>query len=168
VSLSVRRTASFTLHVVHGLLRLFGQVRTYAIVADTVEVTHLFTEHHAERALELIFGGDVLDVDADSDYSAAFGRFREEFPDIVTRRTTVVILGDGRGNGHDPNLPAFEEIARRGRQLIWLTPERGNRWRLGRCDLPRYAELCDRVDVVRDLDGLDRVTDDILSGLAGR
>jgi hypothetical protein len=39
------------------------------------------------------------------------------------------------------------------------------------CDLPRYAELCDRVDVVRDLDGLDRATDDILSGpsgLAGR
>jgi hypothetical protein len=65
-------------------------------------------------------------------------------------------------------MPALEEIARRGKQLIWLTPERRNMWRLGRCDLPRYAELCDRVDVVRDLDGLDRATSDILSGLAGR
>ena len=80
----------------------------------------------------------------------------------------MVILGDGRGNGHDPNLAAFEEITRRGKQLIWLTPERRNMWRLGGCDLPRYAELCDRVDVVRDLDGLDRATDDILSGLARR
>jgi len=168
VSLSVRRTARFTLHVVHGLQRLFGQVRSFAFVADTVEVTDLFAEHQAERALELIFGGDVLDVDADSDYGAAFGRFREDFPDIVTRRTTVVILGDGRGNGHDPNMAAFEEIARRGKQLIWLTPERRNMWRLGRCDLPRYAESCDRVDVVRDLDGLDRATDDILAGLATR
>jgi uncharacterized protein with von Willebrand factor type A (vWA) domain len=168
VSLSVRRTARFTLHVVHGLQRLFGQVRTFAFVADTVEVTDLFAEHHAERALALIFGGDVLDIDADSDYGAAFGRFREEFPDIVTRRTTVVILGDGRGNGHDPNMAAFEEIARRGKQVIWLTPERRNMWRLGHCDLPGYAELCDRVDVVRDLDGLDRATDDILAGLAGR
>jgi uncharacterized protein with von Willebrand factor type A (vWA) domain len=168
VSLSVRHTARFTLHFVHGLQRLFGQVRTFAFVADTVEVTDLFAEHQAERALELIFGGDVLDIDADSDYGAAFGRFRTEFPDTVTRRTTVVILGDGRGNGRDPNMAAFEEIARRGKQLIWLTPERRNMWRLGRCDLPRYAELCDRVDVVRDLDGLDRATDDILSGLAGR
>jgi uncharacterized protein len=168
VSLSVRRTARFTLHFVHGLQRLFGQVRTFAFVADTMEVTDLFAEHQAERALALIFGGDVLDIDADSDYGAAFGRFREEFPDIVTRRTTVVILGDGRGNGHDPNLAAFEEIARRGKQLIWLTPERRNMWRLGRCDLPRYAEFCDRVDVVRDLDGLDRATDDIVAGLAGR
>ena len=109
----------------------------------------------------------MLDTDADSDYGAAFGRFREDFPDTVTRRTTVVILGDGRGNGHDANLDAFEEIARRGKQLIWLTPERRTMWRLGRCDLPRYAEFCDRVDVVRDLDGLDRATDDILAGLAG-
>jgi uncharacterized protein with von Willebrand factor type A (vWA) domain len=168
VSLSVRHAARFTLHFVHGLQRLFAQVRTFAFVAETAEVTDLFAEHQAERALELIFGGDVLDIDADSDYGAAFGRFREEFPDVVTRRTTVVILGDGRGNGHDPNLPALEEIARRGRQLIWLTPERRNMWRLGRCDLPGYAELCDRVEVVRDLDGLDRATDDILSGLAGR
>ena len=168
VSLSVRRTAAFTLYFVHGLQRLFGQVRAFAFVADTVEVTDLFAEHPVERALDLVVGGDVLDVDADSDYGAAFGRFREEYPEIVTRRTTVVILGDGRGNGHDPNLEAFEDIARRGRQVIWLTPERRTMWRLGRCDLPRYAEFCDRVDVVRDLDGLDRATEDILAGLSGR
>jgi uncharacterized protein len=137
-------------------------------VADTAEVTNLFAEHPVERALDLIFGGDVLDVDADSDYGTAFGRFREEYPDIVTRRTTVVILGDGRGNGHDANSEALEEIARRAKQVIWLTPERRNMWRLGRCDLPRYAEFCNRVDVVRDLDGLDRATDDILAGLSGR
>ena len=168
MSLSVRHTARFALYFVHGLLRLFGQVRTFAFVADAVEVTDLFAEHPVERALEAIFGGDVLDVDADSDYGAAFGRFREEFPELVTRRTTVVILGDGRGNGNDANLDVFEEIARRCKQLIWLTPERRNVWRLGRCDLPRYAELCDRVDVVRDLDGLDRATEDIVTELAGR
>jgi uncharacterized protein len=168
VSLSVRHTARFTLYFVQGLQRLFGQVRTFAFVADTADVTDLFAEHPVERALDLIFGGEVLDVDADSDYGAAFGRFHEEFPDTVTRRTTVVVLGDGRGNGNDPNMPVFEEIARRCKQLIWLTPERRNMWRLGRCDLPRYAELCDRVDVVRDLDGLDRATDDILAGLVGR
>jgi uncharacterized protein len=167
VSLSVRGTARFTLYLVHGLQRLFGQVRTFAFVAGPAEVTDLFAEHPAERALDMIVGGDVLDVDADSDYGAAFGRFREDFPDIVTRRTTVVILGDGRGNGHDPNLEAFEELARRARQVIWLTPERRNMWRLGHCDLPRYAEFCDRVDVVRDLDGLDRATHDILAGLSG-
>ena len=73
VSLSVRATARFTLHLVHGLQNLFGQVRTFAFVADLVEITDLFDDHPVEHALGLVFGGDVLDVDANSDYGAAFG-----------------------------------------------------------------------------------------------
>ncbi len=168
VSLSVRRTARFTLHLVHGLQRLFAQVRTFAFVADVAEITELFNQHPVERALDLVFSGEVLDVSANSDYGAALARFREGFGSAVTRRSTVVILGDGRGNGNDPNLPAFEEIARRSRRLIWLTPEPRYAWRLGNCDLPRYAELCDRVDVVRDLDELDRAAKEMVTGAVGR
>ena len=79
VSLSVRATARFTLHLVHGLQNLFGQVRTFAFVAELVEITDLFEDHPVEHALGLVFGGDVLDVDANSDYGAAFGTFREDF-----------------------------------------------------------------------------------------
>jgi hypothetical protein len=159
VSLSVRRTARFTLHLVHGLHRLFAQVRAFAFVAEVAEISDLFDEHPVERALDLVFGSELLDVDANSDYGAAFGQFHEEFGSALTRRTTVVVLGDGRGNGNDPNLPVFEEIARRCRRLVWLTPEPRHAWRLGKCDLQQYAELCDRVDVVRDLDGLDRAAE---------
>ena len=90
VSLSVRATARFTLHLVHGLQDLFGQVRSFAFVADMVEVTDLFADHPVEHALGLIFGGDQLDVDANSDYGAAFGDFLEEHGSAVTRRTTVL------------------------------------------------------------------------------
>jgi uncharacterized protein with von Willebrand factor type A (vWA) domain len=165
VSLSVRRTARFTLHLVHGLQRLFTQVRTFVFVADVAEVTDLFEQHPVERALDLVLAGDVLDVDTNSQYGAALGRFREEFGSAVTRRTTVVMLGDGRSNGADPNLEAFEEIAGRCRRLIWLTPEPRHVWRLGSCDLPSYATLCDRVEVVRDLDGLDRAADQMVNGV---
>lgn len=165
VSLSVRRTTRFTLHLVHGLQRLFTQVRTFVFVADVAEVTELFEQHLVERALDLVLAGEVLDVDTNSRYGTALGRFRDEFGSAVTRRTTVVILGDGRGNGADPNLEAFEEIAGRCRRLIWLTPEPRHAWRLGGCDLPRYATLCDRVEVVRDLDGLDRAADQMVNGV---
>ena len=155
MSLSVRATARFTLHLVHGLQNLFGQVRAFAFVADLVEITDLFTDHPVEQALGLVFGGDVLDVDANSDYGAAFGRFKEDFGSAVNRRTTVIVLGDGRGNGNDPNLEAFAEITRRARETIWLTPEPRYSWGLGGCDLPDYAEYCSRVRVVRDLTGLE-------------
>ncbi len=161
VSLSVRATSRFTLHVVHGLQHLVSQVRSWAFVADVVEMTDLLAERHVEDAFGLVTAGlpagGVLDVDADSDYGTVFARFLEEHGTALTRRTTLVVLGDGRGNGHDPNVTAFEEMTRRVRETVWLTPEPAYSWRLGRCDLPLYAEHCSRVQVVRDLTGLDRL-----------
>ncbi|MGW4522339.1 VWA domain-containing protein [Amycolatopsis sp. NPDC004378] len=168
VSLSVRATARFTLHLVHRLQGMFGQVRTFAFVADLAEITGLFGRYYAEEALGRVFGGDVLDIDANSDYGRVFGTFLGEHGASVTRRTTVLVLGDGRGNGNDPNLPAFEELTRRARETIWLTQEPRYSWGLGPCDLPAYAEFCDRVRVVRDLSGLDSAATDLASARTGR
>ena len=162
VSLSVRSTARFTLHLVHSLQSVAAQVRSFAFVKDMVEITDLFAEHRIEDALSLVLAGlpagGLLDVDADSDYGTAFEQFLEQYGSAVTRRTTLLVLGDGRGNGKDPRLPVFEELARRARATVWLTPEPRYSWGLGRCDLPAYEEYCDRVQVVRNLHGLERVT----------
>ena len=162
VSLSVRTAARFTLQLVHGLQSMTAHVRSFAFVADLVEITDLFDEHPAESALSMVVGGlpagGVLDVDADSDYGRSFGQFLDEFGTAITRRTTVLVFGDGRGNRKSPNLAAFEEITRRARETLWLTPEAQYSWGLGSCDLPGYAAFCDRVHVVRNLAGLDRVT----------
>jgi len=162
VSLSVRSAARFTLQLVHGLQSMVAHVRTFAFVSDLVEITELFDEHPVEQALSRVVAGlpagGVLDVDADSDYGKAFGSFLEEYGGGINRRTTVLVLGDGRGNGRDPQLTAFEEITRRARETVWITPEPRYSWSLGSCDLPAYAANCDRVHVVRDLAGLDRIT----------
>ena len=168
VSLSVRATARFTLHLVHGLQDMFGQVRSFAFVADLIEVTDLFADHTVENALGLIFGGDLLDVDANSDYGTSFGTFLEDHGSAVNRRSTVIVLGDGRGNGNDANMEAFAEITRRARETIWLTPEPRYSWGLGACDLPRYAEFVDRIRVVRDLTGLSEVSHDMAAEMIGR
>ena len=130
-----------------------------------MKVTFVLPSLHgggAERAAVTLMAGlpagGVLDVDADSDHGAAFDTFLEHYGSAVNRRTTVIVLGDGRNNGNDPRLDVFEEIARRARQTIWLTPEPRFSWGLGGCDLPSYAEFCDRVQVVRGLRGLEQVS----------
>jgi uncharacterized protein len=168
VSLSVRATARFTLHLVHGLQDMFGQVRSFAFVSDLLEVTDLFADHTVEDALGLIFGGDLIDVDGNSDYGTAFGQFLDDHGSAVNRRSTVIVLGDGRGNGNDPNIEAFAEITRRARETIWLTPEPRYSWGLGSCDLPRYSEFVDRIRVVRDLTGLSEVSHDMAAEMIGR
>lgn len=172
VSLSVRSTARFTLHLVHGLQSLFRQVRSFAFVDEMVELTELFDEHPTERALALVFdglpAGGILDTDANSNYGTAFGSFLHEFGSALNRRTTLLILGDGRGNHNDPNLEAFTEMTRRVRETVWITPEPRYSWGLGGCDLPRYAESCDRVEVVRDLTGLGRTAHRMATAVTGR
>ncbi|WP_029721330.1 VWA domain-containing protein [Saccharopolyspora rectivirgula] len=172
VSLSVRATARFTLHLVHGLQSLFSQVRSFAFVDEPVEITELFADHPLERALGLVFDGlpqgGVLDVDGNSNYGSTFGLFLDEHGTALNRRTTLLVLGDGRGNGNDPNVEAFEEITRRVRETIWLTPEPRYSWSLGKCDLPLYAEHCDRVRVVRDLSGLQRAAETMAMEVTGR
>jgi uncharacterized protein len=157
VSLSVRASTRFTLQLVHGLQRLVPRVRTFAFVDDIVEVTDLFTEHSVEDALGLVLGGDVLDVDANSDYGNALSHFVEQFGGEVNRRTTVLLLGDGRGNGHDPRPEALADLARRAREVIWLTPESRYSWVLAGSDMSLYEPLCSRVEVVPDLTSLDRM-----------
>jgi uncharacterized protein with von Willebrand factor type A (vWA) domain len=162
VSLSVRPAARFTLHLVHSLQSIASSVRTFAFVSNLVEITDLFAEHRTEEALSLVMAGlpanGVLDTDADSDYGTAFETFLEQFGSAVTRRTTLIVLGDGRSNGKDPGLDALRELSRRARETVWLTPEPRYSWGLGRCDLPAYEEFCDRVQVVRNLTSLDRAT----------
>ncbi|MEK6441568.1 hypothetical protein [Pseudonocardia sp. T1-2H] len=48
------------------------------------------------------------------------------------------------------------------------TPEPRYSWALGRCDLPAYAESCDRVRVVRDLTGLEATAHEMADELIGR
>jgi uncharacterized protein len=168
VSLSVRATSRFTLNLVHGLQELFTQVRSFAFVAQVAETTELFRDYPSERALGLIFGGDVIDVDANSDYGSVFGEFLAEHSSALTRRTTLIVLGDGRNNANAPNLAAFEELTRRARETIWLTPEPRYSWGLGGCDLPAYAEFCDRVRVVRDLRGLEHTALELATSAVGR
>jgi hypothetical protein len=172
VSLSVRATARFTLHLVYGVQSLFTQTRSFAFVDAPVEITELFAEHPLERALGLVFdglpAGGLLDVDASSDYGATFTQLLSEHSAALDRRTTLIVLGDGRGNGNDARLDTFQEITRRVRETIWLTPESRYSWGLGACDLPRYAEFCDRVQVVADLTGLQRAAQQISAEATGR
>jgi uncharacterized protein with von Willebrand factor type A (vWA) domain len=168
VSLSTRNIARFWLHLVYQLQDLFSKVRTFVFVADLVEVTGLFEEQGLGGAVERIFSGGLIDVDENSDFGRAAAQFAAGFAGAVNKRTTVVILGDGRNNGRPPNVEALEEIARHARQIVWITPEPRWGWTLGGCDMPRYAPVCDRVDVVRDVAELGAVAESLVAGAPAR
>jgi uncharacterized protein len=164
VSLSTRNIARFWLHLVYQLQDLFSKVRTFVFVADLVEVTGLFEDYRLGGAVDRIFSGALIDADENSDFGRAAGQFNAAFAGAVNNRTTVVILGDGRNNGRRPGEDALEEIARHARQVVWITPEPRWSWTLGGCDLQRYARICDRVEVVRNVGELGVVAEGLVAG----
>ncbi len=162
VSLSTRNLARFWLHLIYQMQSLFSKVRTFVFVAEMAEVTQLFEENTMHRAVDEIFSGRIIDADVNSDFGRAAEQFRNEHLSTVNHRTTVVILGDGRNNGKNPNSQALEEIAQHAKQLIWITPEPRWGWSLGSCDMPLYEPICDRVEVVRTVDQLASVAEELV------
>ncbi|CAN5623974.1 hypothetical protein BH24ACT22_BH24ACT22_05780 [soil metagenome] len=162
VSLSTRNLSRFWLHLIYQMQSLFSKVRTFVFVAEMAEVTQVFEEHDMNRAVEEVFSGRIIDADVNSDFGKAAEQFKNEHLPTINHRTTVVILGDGRNNGRPANAEALEEIAQHARQVVWITPEPHWGWNLGSCDMPLYEQVCNRVEVVRDVDGLANVAENLI------
>lgn len=131
VSGSVAGFASFTMLLVQALQDQFSKVRVFAFVNRTDEVTEL-----ADLAEAKVSGWH-----GSSDYGAALGEFTDRYLDAVGPRASVLILGDARTNGWDPNLPALKLIAARARRVYWLNPEQRALWSTGDSAAGEYAEL---------------------------
>ena len=162
VSMSTRNLSRFWLHLIYQMQSLFSKVRTFVFVAEMAEVTQIFEEHDMNRAVEEVFSGRIIDADVNSDFGKAAEQFTYEHLPTINHRTTVVILGDGRNNGKPPNVEALEEITQHARQVVWITPEPRWGWNLGSCDMPLYEKVCNRVEVVRDVDGLANVAENLI------
>lgn len=167
VSLSVRNTARFMLHLVYSLQSLFEQVRSFVFVSDLADASQYFEQLSIDEAIATVFNGELLDADANSNYGRALAIFHQQHLATVTHQTTVLILGDGRGNRNPPNAWALEEIRRRAKQLIWLSPEPRGSWGLGSSDMPLYEPICHRTEVVRNLKQLGQVAEHWLRGSVG-
>lgn len=167
VSLSVRNTARFMLHLVYSLQALFDQVRSFVFVSDLADAGQYFEQLGIDEAIEAVFEGGLVDTDANSNYGRALEIFHQKYLSAVTNTSTVIVLGDGRGNRHPPHVWVLNDIRRRAKQLIWLSPEPRGSWGLGSSDMPLYAPVCHRAEVVRNLTQLGRFAETLFPGHGG-
>ncbi|HEY5303162.1 MAG TPA: VWA domain-containing protein [Acidimicrobiales bacterium] len=157
VSGSVASFARFTLHLVHAISSQFSQVRSFVFVDGLDEVTHLFAESDdpADAVERIAAEADVVAHDGHSDYGRALGYFAQRYAPDLTRRTTVLILGDARNNYHPAQADVLEEIRARVKAIYWLNPEPRNYWNSGDSILSLYAPHCDVVLECRTLRQLE-------------
>ena len=160
VSDSVRYVSRLMLVFVHTLQELFTRVRSFVFVSDLGEVTEAFRrERDVARAAHLATAARVVSLFGNSNYGRALKTFHEQHRSAVTRRTTVIIIGDGRNNYHPPNAWVLDELRRRARRLVWICPEERWGWGQGDSEMPLYASKVERVATVTSLAELEGAAD---------
>jgi uncharacterized protein with von Willebrand factor type A (vWA) domain len=159
VSDSVRPAAAFLLDFVYTAHELFSGTRSFLFVSDVVEATRLFEGAPLEPASTRISSSSVV-TGHNSNYGRALRTFETHHLGFLDRRTTVVILGDGRNNYFDPAAYVLDRIRRRARTLVWLATEPSGQWGQGDSAMAVYAPKCSavlEVTCVADLEKAARV-----------
>lgn len=161
VSSSMRAVSSFMLLLVYALHDQVGRTRSFAYIDDLYDISTEFTEARPAQAIAAILERIRADY-ARTNLGVCLEQFVRNQLGNVDRRTTVIILGDGRNNRSDPGLDELRQIKARARRLIWFNPEARRDWGSGDSDMPAYAPLCDAVHVVRNLRQLSAAIESLL------
>lgn len=163
VSRSVRMIVRFFLLFLYSLNEVIGKIRSFIFCNNLIEVSHIFDNYPIEKAVEILRTGQGLDIGLSrTNYGEAFLNFHDQYMGSVTKKTTVIILGDGRNNYFDPETALLRKIQEKSKRLIWLNPESVPFWGSGDSEMKRYGPLCDIVRECSTLRHLERIIDDIL------
>lgn len=143
VSGSVAGFSHFTLLLVHALRQQFSRVRVFAFIDTTDEVTHMFgPEADLAMAVQRITReSGVYTRDGHSDYGNAFTSFTENYPTVLSPRSSLLVLGDGRNNYRNPEVDVLHRMVTESRHAHWLNPEPRHLWGSGDSAVPRYQDV---------------------------
>jgi uncharacterized protein with von Willebrand factor type A (vWA) domain len=143
VSGSVAGFSHFTLLLVHALRQQFSRVRVFAFIDTTDEVTHLFgPDADLAVAIQRITReAGVYTRDGHSDYGNAFNTFLTAHPNVLSPRSSLLVLGDGRTNYRDPATDVLAHMVTASRHAHWLNPEPRHLWGSGDSAVPRYEDV---------------------------
>ena len=158
VSGSVASFARFTLLLVHAISAQFRKVRSFVFVDALDEATRFFegAADPADAVARINTEADVVWIDGHSDYGRALTQFHERYASDVTRRTSILVLGDARNNYHASQAWVLDDLRRRARAVYWLNPEPQSYWNSGDSIVAAYAPHCNAVVECRTLRQLEK------------
>lgn len=162
VSFSVSHASRFMLLLLHTLHNQLLDVRSFIYNRDLAEITEMLANMPVNDLMETIDRGDIVDLDENSSFGQVFLKFKKKYLENLRGRPAFIILGDARNNYDEANDWVLDEIREKSRYMLWLTPEERETWSRGDCLMDIYGSYCDKVEVVKTVDDLSLVVEDLL------
>lgn len=159
VSKSVAATAHFLLLFLYSLNEVVEKLDAFAFSGRMIHVGDILDEHNVEKAIAEVLKQIGFQQ---TDYGQALADFEKDYMGDIDRRTTIIMLGDGRSNYANPRLDIMRDIEQRSRAVIWLNPEPESYWGSGDSEMPRYRRFCHVAKTCNTLKQLERIIDDVL------
>jgi uncharacterized protein with von Willebrand factor type A (vWA) domain len=159
VSGSVARYVQFLLLFLYALRERVADLGAFAFSNELKEVgTYLDT-----REFDSAFSAILRDAGGGStDYGRAFSDLSADHGAVIDRRTTILVLGDGRSNFTDPRLDIFQDLVERAKRVVWLCPEPPGLWGSGDSCLLQYRPHCTQLIHCASAADLETAIDDLL------
>jgi uncharacterized protein with von Willebrand factor type A (vWA) domain len=155
VSGSVASFAHFTLMLTHALREQFAKVRAFAFIDTTDEVTRFMRGVElGDMMARIATEADLVAFDGHSDYGHAFERFTQRYPDAITPKTSLIILGDARNNHRATGVSSLRRMTRQARHSYWLNPEPRAFWGSGDSATDQYLPHVDEMVECRNVEQL--------------
>lgn len=162
VSFSVSHASRFMLLLLHTLHNQLLDVRSFIYNRDIAEITEMLANLPVNDLMRTIDQGEIVDLDENSSFGEVFLKFKKNYLENLRGRPAFIILGDGRNNYSEANDWVLDEIREKSRYMLWLTPEDRETWNRGDCLMDIYGSYCDKVEVVKTVDDLSLVVEDLL------
>lgn len=162
VSFSVSHASRFMLLLLHTLHNQMLDVRSFIFNREVAEITEMLANMPVNDLMETIDTGDIVDLDENSSFGQVFLNFKKRYLENLRGRPAFIILGDARNNYDEANDWVLDEIREKARYMLWLTPEDRDTWSRGDCLMDIYGAYCDKVEVVKTVEDLSMVVEDLL------
>lgn len=162
VSFSVSHASRFMLLLLHTLHNQMLDVRSFIFNREVAEITEMLANMPVNDLMETIDTGDIIDLDENSSFGQVFLAFKKRYLENLRGRPAFIILGDARNNYDEANDWVLDEIREKARYMLWLTPEERDTWKRGDCLMEVYGSYCDKVEVVKTVEDLSLVVEDLL------
>lgn len=141
MSSSVSEWSYFTLILVDALRKAFSRVRIFAFIDRIDDVTNFFKPGtDLSAAVARLHSEANIDVEGRSDYGAALAGFVVDYPNSVTSKTSLLVIGDARGNYRAPRSDVIRDLADTALHAHWLNPEPERIWGSGDSAADTYSK----------------------------
>ncbi len=159
VSGSVSSVSRFLLMFLYCLTDVMSDIRSFAFSSNLVEVSGIMRKEETEEAITQVlerigFGS--------TNYGLSLADFETVAMGDLDRKTTVIILGDARGNRTEPRTDLMKALFDRAGRVIWLNPEGRPSWGTGDSDMLKYLPYCHQATVCNTIGTLERVVTDLI------